>query len=241
MTQTPGEYRNLREEQILGTIRALSNRIEERFPKRGLSGVCREFYAVAQETLERVAGLRRPNLYLRVAIFLLIAILAWAAISGMLNLSITVESFGLVDLFQLLDSAIQDLVFAGAGVFFLVSIEARIKRQRALEGINELRVLAHVIDMHQLTKDPEMTLRPGKRTKSSPMREMNTFELTRYLDYCSEMLSLIGKVSALYAQDFHDPVVLAAVNEMENLTNGLARKVWQKIMIIDQMQGKQKA
>jgi hypothetical protein len=27
-------------------------------------------------------------------------------------------------------------------------------------------------------------------------------------------------------------VALAAVNEVENLTNGLARKIWQKLMIV---------
>jgi len=36
-------------------------------------------------------------------------------------------------------------------------------------------------------------------------------------------------------QNFDDPVTLAAVNEVENLTNGLARKIWQKIMIFDRI------
>jgi len=40
---------------------------------------------------------------------------------------------------------------------------------------------------------------------------MTPFELGRYLDYCSEMLSLTGKVAALYAQDLDDPVVVEAV------------------------------
>jgi hypothetical protein len=57
--------------------------------------------------------------------------------------------------------------------------------------------------------------------------------LGRYLDYCSEMLSLVGKLAALYVQKFDDPVALAAVNEVEDLTTGLSRKIWQKIMIIN--------
>jgi hypothetical protein len=56
--------------------------------------------------------------------------------------------------------------------------------------------------------------------------------LSRYLDYCSEMLSITGKIAALYIQDFDDDVALAAVNEVENLTTGLSRKVWQKLMIV---------
>ena len=61
---------------------------------------------------------------------------------------------------------------------------------------------------------------------------MSRFELSRYLDYCSEMLSLTGKVAALYIQDFDDEVALAAVNEVEDLTTGLSRKIWQKLMIL---------
>ena len=40
---------------------------------------------------------------------------------------------------------------------------------------------------------------------------MTPFELTRYLDYCSEMLSLTAKIAALYAQSSSDAVVIDAV------------------------------
>ncbi len=73
-------------------------------------------------------------------------------------------------------------------------------------------------------------------TPSSPKQEMDAYQLMRYLDYCSEMLSLTGKVAAIYAQDFRDAVVLNAVNEVENLTTGLSRKIWQKIMILDKQE-----
>ena len=66
----------------------------------------------------------------------------------------------------------------------------------------------------------------------SPDRTMTQFELTRYLDYCAEMLSLIGKLAALYADRVRDSVVIASVNDVENLTAGLGRKIWQKITII---------
>jgi hypothetical protein len=61
---------------------------------------------------------------------------------------------------------------------------------------------------------------------------MSRFELSRYLDYCSEMLSITGKIAALYIQDFDDDGALAAVNEVESLTTGLSRKIWQKLMIL---------
>ncbi len=39
-------------------------------------------------------------------------------------------------------------------------------------------------------------------------------------------------MAALYIQNFDDPVALQAVNEVEGLTTGLSRKIWQKLMIV---------
>jgi hypothetical protein len=87
--------------------------------------------------------------------------------------------------------------------------------------------------MHQLTKDPSNVLAGGPSTPSSPKRGMDRFALTRYLDYCSEMLSLTNKLAALYAQHLPDAVVIDAVNDIEQLTTNLSGKIWQKITILD--------
>jgi hypothetical protein len=141
--------------------------------------------------------------------------------------------FDLVGLLQASEAGLNVTILLAAAALFLATAEARIKRGRALKAIHELRALAHVIDMHQLTKDPEQLLTRVKATPSSPKRTLRASELIRYLDYCSEMLSLIGKLAALYVQKFDDPVALAAVNEVEDLTTGLSRKIWQKIMILN--------
>ena len=65
---------------------------------------------------------------------------------------------------------------------------------------------------------------------------MTKFQLTRYLDYCAEMLSLTGKLAALYGERMRDPVVIEGVNEIENLTTGLANKIWQKISMIGELE-----
>ena len=62
---------------------------------------------------------------------------------------------------------------------------------------------------------------------------LTRFELSRYLDYCSEMFSLIGKLAAVYSKDLDDPEVVSAVNDVEALTTGLSRKVWQKLMVLE--------
>jgi hypothetical protein len=124
------------------------------------------------------------------------------------------------------------VVFVGAAILFFVSWENRIKRNRALKAIHELRALAHIVDMHQLTKHPESCFaRPAPPAK----RTLTPFELNRYLDYCSESLALISKIAALYVQDFQDTVLLDAVDDVEDLTAGLSRKIWQKITILENL------
>jgi len=227
-------YRSLNPEHITRTIAQLRDRIQERFPGSGLGKVAEELQQIGNEAVARSQWIARPLLPLRIGIGLLVALLAAVTLLALANLNVTKmwESFS--DFVQAIDAGINDIVFIGIAIFFLVTLEGRMKRRRALKAIHELRALAHIIDMHQLTKDPEVILRGGPATQSSPKRTMTTFEMSRYLDYCSEMLSLIGKVAALYVQRFDDPVALSAVDEIEDLTTGLSRKVWQKIMLITQ-------
>jgi hypothetical protein len=49
------------------------------------------------------------------------------------------------------------------------------------------------------------------------------------------MLAILGKLGALLVQDFDDSPTLSAVNDIEDLTSGLQRKIWQKIMITDRV------
>ena len=93
--------------------------------------------------------------------------------------------------------------------------------------------MAHIVDMHQLTKDPDRYLLKATFTESSPKRTMTLFELGRYLDYSCESLSLISKVAAIYVQGFDDDAVLQAVDEIETLTVGLSAKISQKIVILN--------
>lgn len=228
-------YRRLNSEKILSTSEKLHQRVEERFPQWGLSQVCAELDTVTREAKANIEEINRPNYYLRAGIVAMLILVVALGVNAWASIDMSSPAFTLTDVLQLLESGIQDLVFFGAGIYFLISIENRTRRNHTLDKLNELRSLAHVIDMHQLTKDPERTLNPKFDTESSPRTQMTIFELSRYLDYCSEMLSVIGKVAALYVQDFDDQVALTAVNEIETLASGLSHKIWQKIMIIHQL------
>lgn len=227
-------YRSLNPAFIVETIGRLRDRIQERFPDSGLNKVAAELQQIGDESVARGDWIARPLVPLRIGIGLLVVLIAAVLVLAVGNLRLPMGLQSVGEFVQTVESGVNDLVFVGIAIFFLITIEVRIKRRRALKALHELRALAHIIDMHQLTKDPHIILNPDSATKSSPRRTMTDFELSRYLDYCSEMLSLTGKIAALYVQRFDDPVVLGAVDEIEDLTTGLSRKVWQKIMIINQ-------
>jgi hypothetical protein len=229
-------YRTLDAAKILETLALLEQRIVQRFPASGLSRVCRELVGIGANTQQRAERIATPNVALRIAVYTLIA----AGLLGLVTVVVVLvkskllqvgnEMFGL---FQGIEAAMNITVLTGAGLFFVITLENRIKRRRALQDLHVFRTIAHVIDMHQLTKDPSTLLQQGPQTDASPPRPMSRFELIRYLDYCSEMLALTSKLAALYAQNLPDPVVVDAVNDIEELAANLSRKVWQKITILE--------
>ncbi len=223
--------------EIIKTVETLANRIGERFPKSGLREVCQRLVVIAQHASERSARIGEPIIWLRTVTVVLSLLILVSFIGTIVVLAPQARQIGFIDFVQSLEAGINDLVLIGAAVFFLVTLEGRMKRRRALKAIHELRALAHIIDMHQLTKDPERILFGDRRTAASPKHDLSPFELDRYLDYCSEMLALIGKIAALYVQNFEDSQAVEAVNDIEQLTSGLSRKIWQKIVILHNVCG----
>ncbi|MCC7011872.1 MAG: hypothetical protein IT454_04845 [Planctomycetes bacterium] len=229
--------RKLDAEQIARTAERLRQRVRERFPEANLGRVAVELESVACATAREIADLGRPIYWVRVPAMLVIAAALGLIASSIAALAPQATLFESVsDLVQGLEAVINELIFFGLFIAFLVTLETRIKRKRALKSIHTLRSLAHIVDMHQLTKDPERVAQPRADTPSSPERVLSPFELVRYLDYCSEMLALISKLAALHAQSLADEVVLAAVAEVESMAHGLSRNIWQKIMIVDRGQ-----
>lgn len=224
-------YRNLEIADIVATLQQLGARINERFPGSGLYRVCRELEVMAQETSARATNISRPKTWLRTLLTILAvtgAVGAFYIGRWMLGLRSSDELAGTM---QGLEATVNLVIIIGAAGAFLVTLEARWKRRLALSALNEFRSIAHVIDMHQLTKDPSAL--GGPRTSSSPNRVMTRFELVRYLSYCSEMLSLASKAAAVYADNIHDPAVIDAVGDIERLTTNLSQKIWQKITMVE--------
>lgn len=217
---------------VIETAAQLCQRIEQRFPASGLGRVAHEIVSECQNTAARIASLSRPVWWLRATNTVLVAGILAIGVYLATHMSMRLRLNDMERFIQFIEPALGSMVFIGAGLFSLWSLETRWKRRWVLQALHKLRSLAHVIDMHQLTKDPERLLRQGPDTESSPKRSMSNFELGRYLDYCSEMLSLLGKLAAIWAEKFTDPEVQRAVDQLENLTSGLSRKIWQKMMIL---------
>ena len=231
----PASYSELSPAPISDTIALLGERIRERFPGSGLSDVAAELGRVAERNHAVVQQLRRPVWWLRGLTALTIVMLATLVLwSGLLLIRIARGGDPTItELLQGIDAATNEFIVLSLMIIFLVSLETRLKRRTALRMLHQLRSIAHVVDMHQLMKDPEHALRQVASTTSSPERPLTREQLARYLDYCSELLALTGKLAALHAQHLQDPVVLESVNDIESLTADLSNKIWQKITILD--------
>jgi len=225
-------FRRLDPELTVATVAQLKQRIAERFPGTGLVHVCEELLAIAKESRETAQRIARPLVPLRVAVGSVLLVILGLLVYTLLQVDLGISTRSAADLVQVLDASMNAVALMGAAIFFLVTIENRVKRSRALAALHELRSMAHVIDMHQLTKDPMIPGVEPVNTPSSPRRTLDDFQLARYLDYCTEMLALLGKIAALYAQSSNDREVTAVVNEVEVLTSGLTRQIWDKIQAI---------
>ena len=226
-------FRTLDPDMILATAGRLEARITERFPERGLRQVAAEITELCRNVRAEVATLAPPIWWLRALLALVVlaggAVFLWVGSIVPLN-QVSRDAFASV---EGVEAAINTALLATLGLMALVRLEARVKRQRVARGLHQLRSIIHVIDMYQLTKDPAglaPDLPPGG---PSPRREMDDGEMSRYLDYCTELLAITGKLAALYSQAVPDEGVASAVNDIELLGASLSRKIWQKITLID--------
>jgi hypothetical protein len=223
--------RTLDTAKIIETAERLGKRIDSRFPGSGLSQIAAGVAAQTRESILRAEAISRPIWWLRISlivlgVLLLVALaLAWRE---------AMPDNRIDRVLHVLDATKGGAVYVLAFALFVVTLEYRLKRRRALRAIHELRALAHIIDMHQLTKDHGLLGQAdGPKMPSGAL--MTAADVATYLHYCSELLSLLSKIGQLYVQDFADAPTLAAVDQFEGLATGLTQKIWQKLMILDRV------
>jgi len=224
--------RQLRDDKLLETAEKVRQRIAERFPDSGLATVAAEIIQITRDAIGRAEAIRRPILWLRAAQVVLLAI----AVAGVVayTQTRTDDKPAWQTVLEFLDVTKGHAAILAALAIFLFTLETRYKRRRALRAVHELRAMAHIIDMHQLAKDPDRLGHPTEPLNVAG-RPMDADAMGRYLHYSTELLALVSKVGQLYVQDFPDPAAVTAVDNFESLATGLSNKIWQKLMILDRI------
>ena len=216
--------------KVTGTIDILAKRIEERFPGSNLAQVCDKLRQVSCEAEAKAAEIQgsKPATHTRFAIVLLIALL--------LIVAIIIASYfdDRSDILQLIDIIITFFIAAIGVASYFWYYDRHERRKKVLPELNRLRNIAHVVDIHQLKKDPSRLY--WIKDHSENENRLPPKETARYLEYCSEMYSLIGKIAAFYGQQTDDAVIISGVNEIELFTTGLSRKTWQKLIVMQDSQ-----
>ena len=152
-------YERLDPNAVQATVDRLVMRITRRFPDRHLGLVASQLSSLVREVTAQGSADRRRNRVVgwacRVAALLVVGVAVSAivlAIKDALPDSSGIRGFQWL---SVLESGIADLVYASIAVYFLTVLPNRLTRRRLLALLHRLRSLAHVVDMHQLTKDPE--------------------------------------------------------------------------------------
>jgi hypothetical protein len=231
--ETDHRYREIDPTKLIHTVSKMADRVEEQFPASGLAAVANEVAAVAEGTVARVAEIKRPRIGLRITVGIMVLLVVSGPFLFSFLLSFSEEVTNLGDFLEATDAGLHMLLVLGGGIFFLVGMENQIHRNQALEALAEFRSLAHLVDLHQINKDPglDSVLAPHHDTRTVRSDEA----LASYLDFSGDLLSIVGKLAAYYAQNLSDRVVLDAVNEIETLTSSLSNKLWLKILVLREM------
>src|SRR5262245_65210080 len=170
-------FRTLREDKLVETAERQAQRVAERFPKSGLSQVAAEVAQVTREALVRAERIRQPDLPVRVGLGVLVAALIAALVWWLVSRPPQESVFERV--LEFFDLTKGVAVYLTGLAIFLVTLEIRLKRRRALKAIHELRAIAHIIDMHQLTKSPDQ-LDSGQHAITVSGRVMTADDMVHY-------------------------------------------------------------
>jgi len=233
----PGRFDRLDAAHVEATLVRLRERIDTAMPGRHLADVVEEVRQVVVGIGKdaRFATWRRAvRIGSWVATACLVALIVAAVVSAV-RAGLGSDDVHGFEWLGVIESGVNDVVFAAVAIWFLQSLPERVERRRLLTTLYRLRSLAHVTDMHQMTKHTvdEQPL----QDVDVPHRVMDEASYVRYLEFCSSLLSLTAKTAALCGEDTTDAVVLDTVSEIETLTASMSRKIWQKISLIRMVPG----
>jgi hypothetical protein len=228
-------FRYVDDGKLLETANLVQRRINEAFPGSSLSEIAKEVVTMTDEAVPVARSIRQPNWWLRGGLILLPIVLVlavWLAFRGEQAAPGDHPPTMSERILKAMDATKGGAVYICALFVFLFTLEVRWKRWTAFKAVHVLRGMAHLIDMHQLVRDPQKLRSPDANDKSSWTAE----GMDRYLRHSIELLALVSKIAHLYVQGLADSGAHAAVDGCESLITGLSQKIWQKRVILDRMQ-----
>ena len=223
----PNQKYRLDPAKIILTAENLARRVSGRFPESTLAGLAADLAEIARETDERASLARKPDQLIRSAGWLagILGLLALWYFVGRIQTHLidSKMEFGTItDLFESADAGFNILVALAGALWFLVSLEARVKRKQALEHIGELLEFIQLIDVTQLYYTPELYT-----SNVSPDSPKARFDHT-YLLFCNEMLGIIGNLAPLYTRGNMDDSVWRATSDVLMLANAIGGRLFAK-------------
>jgi hypothetical protein len=202
--------------RIIKTAENLAQRVKDSLPGSGLADLAVELAGIAHATNEHARQIRRPIYAIRAASWLAVS----ASLLGLWYLVTHIRTrWDFMTISELFAGTNLLILLAGA-LWFLINIEERVKRKKALAFIGELREFIHVIDVTQLYHTPELY-------KANPAASRTPLNHTYFL-FCTEMLAVISNLAPLYARGVSGDSIWRATSEVEMLANAIAVKLVSK-------------
>lgn len=219
---TPQEGHRLDPARIIETAENLAREVGEKLPGSSLAGLAVKLLHVAHATEERARRARRPIYAIRVLSLLAISASLLALWYLLRHIHARWEFGTITEVFEAADAGFNLLILLAGALWFLITIENRIKRRKALMYIEELREFLHVIDVTQLFYTP-LVYNPDP----AAARTSATFDYTYFL-FCTQMLAVISNLAPLYTRGAAGDSILRAASEVEMLANAITVKLLSK-------------
>jgi hypothetical protein len=228
---SPNGKHRLDPARIIQTAENLALRVCEGLPESTLAGLAVELARVARATEERTRQASRPIYALRAASLLAIG----ASLSGLWYLVVHIHArweFGTIpEVFESADAGFNLVLLLAGALWFLITLEARVKRKRALTFLGELREFIHVIDVTQLYYTPDLY-------KVAPAASRSSLNLDyTYLLFCTQMLAVISNLAPLYTRGSAGDSIWRAAADVEMLSNAIGIKLTSKAETVRVLSG----